>query len=305
MPPIPTSTSSRILPRVICYQQTHYPNNGTQYVSMLPLLTNSTGVTHVILAAIHINSDPENITLNDDRHDHPRLSPLWAEARVLQTMGVKVMGMLGGAARGSYERLDKDEAEFERYYVPLRDMIRAHAFDGLDLDVEEEMSLAGIIRLIDRLKQDFGNDFIITLTPVATALIPGLRHLSGFDYAALERARGSKISWYNTQFYNGWGLMNGTTAYDLIISQGWPPEKVVVGLLTNPGNGSQGYIPLETSSAVLAVLLQKYPSFGGVFGWEYFNALPGDVQRPWEWASAMSFTFAMKRLLDHAANMMQ
>ncbi|KMU83223.1 hypothetical protein CIHG_01005 [Coccidioides immitis H538.4] len=67
------------------------------------------------------------------------------------------------------------------------------------------MSLDGIIRLIDRLKSDFGDEFIITLAPVATAMVHGLRHLSGFDYRALETARGSKISWYNVQFYNGWG----------------------------------------------------------------------------------------------------
>ena len=305
MPPVTSSgaANGNIVPRIVCYQQTYFPDNGSQYVSMLPLLTNNSGVTHVILAAIHINGEPGNLTLNDDPPDHSRFAPLWAEVRVLQTSGVKVMGLLGGAARGSYERLDGTESDFEAYYIPLRDLIRRHSLDGLDLDVEEEMSLQGAIRLIDRLKLDFGEDFIVTLAPVATALVPGLKHLSGFDYMALELERGSKISWYNTQFYNGWGLMDSPAAYDLITAQGWLPEKVVVGQLTNPSNGSQGYIPLETTSAVLGMLVLKYPNFGGVSGWEYFNSLPGNAQRPWSWACSMSLILGMKRVHECAASM--
>jgi chitinase len=69
--------------------------------------------------------------------------------------------MLGGAAKGSFTRLDLDDATFEAYYIPLRNLIRERGLDGLDLDVEEPMTLAGIIRLIDRLKIDFGETFLI------------------------------------------------------------------------------------------------------------------------------------------------
>jgi alkaline phosphatase D len=267
---------------------------------MLPLLTQNCGVTHIILAAIHLNGSPGHITLNDHSPDDPRFAPLWAEVRVMQTMGVKILGMLGGAAQGSFERLDRHHLDFEEYYAPLRDMIRSHELDGLDLDVEESTSLGGVIRLIDRLKADFGERFVITLAPVATALVEGLPHLSGFNYKALEAERGSKIAWYNTQFYNGWGFMQNTAAYDQIISEGWDPDKVVVGLLTNPGNGTQGYVPMETVNVVLALLIQKYPSFGGVMGWEYFNSLPGSVERPWEWFACMSLTMGMKKLCEMA-----
>ncbi|KLJ09506.1 chitinase [Blastomyces silverae] len=300
MPPIPGHGAFN-QPRIVCYYQTYYPNNSTTYISMLPLMLNNSGITHTILAAIHINEEPTNITLNDHSPDDPRYMPLWAEARVMQTQGIKVMGMLGGAARGSFERLDQDASTFERYYVPLRDMIRNHPLDGLDLDVEEEMSLEGIIRLIDRLKADFGEQFIITLAPVATALIEGLPHLSGFNYKALEAARGSKIAWYNTQFYNGWGGIDTTGVYDRIIAEGWAPEKVVAGTLTNPGNGSRGYVPLDKLSAVLGTLMSRYATFGGVMGWEYFNALPGDVHRPWQWAACMSLVMGMKSVYSAVA----
>lgn len=187
-------------PRVIVYHQTHHaPNNGPP-ISILPLLTNATGVTHVIIAAIHLNDPPGNITLNDHPPDHPRFNTLWAEVSWLQGSGVKVLGLLGGAAKGSYERLDgTDEARFEAFYLPLRDMIRSHRLDGLDLDIEEPTSLPGTVRLIDRLRADFGPEFLITLAPVATALLPNQPHLSGpaFDYRLLEQMRGREIAWYN------------------------------------------------------------------------------------------------------------
>ncbi|KAK2732356.1 hypothetical protein FQN57_002929 [Myotisia sp. PD_48] len=286
--------------RVVCYYQTYFPDNGTKLVSMLPLCTNNSGVTHIILAAIHLNERHGDITLNDDSPYHPRYTPLWAEVSTMQTMGVKFLGMLGGAAKGSYQRLDGSPEKFEQYYIPLRDMIRSHRLDGLDLDVEEEMSLEGIIRLIDRLKQDFGRTFIITLAPVATALIRGQRHLSGFSYAALEERRSDQISWYNTQFYNGWGSISDTRMYKRIMQEGWPPNKVVIGILTNPRNGSQGYVPLETAATVLSTLIQDYTMFGGVAGWEYFNALPGGQEKPWQWASSISLLLGMKLIRDIA-----
>jgi chitinase len=101
---------------------------------------------------------------NDHVPEHPRYLTLWAELRILQASGIKVLGMLGGAAKGSFTRLDLDEGTFELYYRPLRDLIRERSLDGLDLDVEEEMTLPGVIRLIDRLKSDFGNGFDVRET---------------------------------------------------------------------------------------------------------------------------------------------
>lgn len=299
MPPIPGGDLQHR--RVILYHQTIIAEG--QYVPMLPLLENKTGVTHVILAAIHINERPENLTLNDDPPDNPKFDPLWAEVPLLKRGGVKVMGMLGGAAQGSFRRLDGNQEQFERYYGPLLAMIRRHGLQGLDLDVEEEMSLQGIIRLIDRLKADQGEDFIITLAPVAAALL-GIGNLSGFDYRELEQARAAKIAWYNTQFYNGWGPADDPRMYAAMVGQGWPPHRIVYGLLTNPGNGSQGYVSREKISPVLAMLVQQFPNFGGVMGWEYFNALPGTQSKPWQWASEMTISLGMRDVLLAASQLL-
>lgn len=194
------------LPRVIVYYQTHHHPDGSP-ISVLPLIQKpDVRLTHLNLAALHVNQkdDPSQIiTLNDHPPSHPSFASLWAELRVLQAAGVKVLGMLGGAARGTFcrETLDSDDPRtFERYYAALRDVVRERGLDGLDLDVEEHMSLAGVVRLIDRLRADFGRGFLVTLAPVAPALLDARRNLSGFDYEALEVMRGRDIAFYNCQF---------------------------------------------------------------------------------------------------------
>ncbi|POS88358.1 hypothetical protein EPUL_000101 [Erysiphe pulchra] len=223
--------------------------------------------------------------------------------------------MLGGAAKGTFARLDQDEASFELYYKPLQDFVKEKNLDGLDLDVEEEMSLSGIIRLIDRLKADFGEDFLITLAPVATALIfdDPRCNLSGFSYEALEVMRGNKIAWYNTQFYCGWGDMSNTNNFDQIMAHGYPANKIVIGLVTNPKNGN-GWISHDVLQEVLINLKARYPNFGGIMGWEYFNSLPGGCKTPWKWAANMTHyirsdisidsaqIFAMLRSSEQSAN---
>jgi hypothetical protein len=69
--------------------------------------------------------------------------------------------------------------------------------------------------------------------------------------------------------------------------RGFRPEKVVVGMVTTPQNGS-GFVELSIVTEVLNSLRTRFgPAFGGVMGWEFFNSLPGGNARPWEWAAAM------------------
>lgn len=79
-------------PKVVVYHQTHHGPNGGPPVSLLPLITNNTGVTHVIIAAIHLNDPAGNITLNDDSPDHEKFNTLYGEMAWLQASGVKILG---------------------------------------------------------------------------------------------------------------------------------------------------------------------------------------------------------------------
>lgn len=112
----PITSASKLLPvsstppRLVLYAQTHHTPDGRP-LSLLPLLTQNTGVTHVILAALHLNEGPENVTLNDDAPDHPKFDTLWGEVGWLLGAGVKVSIMVGGAAKGSWQRLSGSEAQ--------------------------------------------------------------------------------------------------------------------------------------------------------------------------------------------------
>jgi chitinase len=271
--------------RVVVYYQTQY-NNGV-YVSPKPLTDNNTGVTDLIVGAIHLNADG-SVHLNDDPPGAAKFTQMWADVAAMQSRGVHALGMVGGAAQGSFQRLD---TQFDTYYPKLRNVVSTYHLNGLDLDVEESMSLAGIERLIDRLHADFGASFIVTLAPVAPALSGG-GNLSGFSYDRLYADRSGSIAWFNAQFYCGWGSLSSTSNYDAIVNHRVvPASKVVAGTLTNPANCS-GYVDITTVQKTLRSLVAKYPAFGGVAGWEYFNSNPGGTAAPWQWAAAMKSAMA-------------
>ncbi|KAI1337821.1 glycoside hydrolase superfamily [Xylariaceae sp. FL0016] len=275
---------------VIYYQTTNTNGTAEDHVSLLPLVdadASSVSATHVLIAAVHVIDGDGGIHLNDYPPGDAIFDQVWSDAAALQAAGIKVMAMVGGAAAGTWERLDGDDTSFEAYYGPLHDLIGTYNLQGLDLDVEQSMSLDGMTRLIDRLKADFGDDFIITLAPVASALTEGGGNLSGFDYFDLEAQRGDDIAFYNAQFYFGWGDASSASDYESIIDDGFPASKVVMGLLTNSANGN-GFVDLDTEAGVLSELVGENANFGGVAAWEYYNSLPGGESAPWEWAAWMA-----------------
>ncbi|KAJ7350526.1 glycoside hydrolase family 18 protein [Mycena albidolilacea] len=283
--------------RVAVYYQTQYdkslaPNSPFgHYVSPLPLLTL---LTHLFLAAFHINND-KSVHLNDNVPEDPMFTQMWQDLGQMQAQGIKVIGMLGGAAPGTYSLLTP--ANFNTYYPVLRDYISEFHLDGMDLDVEQSTPISVIENLITQLKADFGDDFIITLAPVASALLEG-SNLSGFDYGALDKAMGAQIAWYNAQFYSGFGSIFPDNQYISIIDRGFDPNRVVAAVLTSPANGG-GYIDISEVISSAQALSAKYGfNFGGISGWEYFNSLP-DTTQPQLWAQeikgAMANLTAAKR----------
>lgn len=201
-----TTVVSPELPRLVIYFQTTHDSEGNP-ISMLPLITEQNiALTHLIVCSLHINLNGE-IHLNDYPPSNPLFYTLWNETVIMQEAGVKVMGMVGGAASGSFtsSTLDStDNSTFEYYYGQLHDVIVQYSLQGMDLDVEQSMTQTGITRLVERLYTDFGQDFIITLAPVASALYSGA-NLSGFKYEDLEDMTESDsgleiIRFYNAQF---------------------------------------------------------------------------------------------------------
>jgi LPXTG-motif cell wall-anchored protein len=209
---------------------------------------------------------------------------MWADLATMQASGVQVLGMLGGAENSSYIHLSDD---YDSEYAVLKQFVTEYKLDGLDLDVETSTSLSVIENLITDLKTDFGPDFLITMSPVATEL-QGEGGLSGFDYDELYADHGEDIAWFNAQFYCGWegeGIVPSYTAimeYTAPNDVRYPADKVDVGTFTNE-SGCSGYVPLDELQTQLKSLIASYPTFGGVSGWEYIHSLPEPYTAPWIW----------------------
>lgn len=156
-----------------------------------------------------------------------------------------------------------------------------------------------------------GSGFLISMAPVASALASTTGgDLSGFSYFDLDAqavsASGAKlVTFYNAQFYSGFGDASSPTGYNNIIAAGWDPARVVLGVLDASSDGS-GAVALGTLENTINSLKAKYgANFGGVDGWEYFNAGSSDAQsNPWKWVKAVagSVNGAVSRVRRGAGN---
>jgi chitinase len=268
--------------RVAVYYQTQF--DGSRYVSPLALVSNATRTSDLIVGAFHLQGDG-TVHLNDDPPADPRFATMWSEVAAMQAQGVRIEAMVGGAAAGSFARLD---TQFDVYYPILKGIIDSYHLDGVDLDVEEKMSIAGLERLIRRLRADYGDGFVITMAPVAAEL-RRTASLSGIDYEQLYRDLGGSISWFNVQFYNRYGSLATTRDYEAVVARKLvPAQKLVAGMLSNASNGGSGFVDVPTMQATLAGLLAAHPELGGADSWEYFNSQPGGTAAPWQWASTVA-----------------
>jgi len=277
-------------PRLVMYVQT-FTTPDKQPLSLLPLLEHETKVTHVILASMHLHEEPGTMRLNNDPFDSPVYDTIWEEVKTLQKNGVKVMALLGGAAAGSYKRLNGTDAEFYSYYHPFLDLIKKYNLDGIDIDIEEDVDISVPLRLINALYRDMGPDFIITMVPLASALSDKAgQNLSGFSYFELDElatAPGSDrkmISWFNGMFYGGFA--RGPPFYQSVVDAGWAPERVVMTVLDCANDGQpNGFVRIEVLQETIKNLRAMYPKFGGMAGWEYYDAgaSDSDEMQPWTW----------------------
>ena len=112
----PHPEHKRTIPRLIVYVQTFKTPDGKP-LSLLPLLEHQTGITHVILASVHLHEKPGEIRLNDHAFSDPTWDRIWEEVKILQENGVKVMVMLGGAAAGTYKRLNGTDQEVRSHFI--------------------------------------------------------------------------------------------------------------------------------------------------------------------------------------------
>ncbi|MGW2161217.1 hypothetical protein [Nonomuraea sp. NPDC001699] len=250
-------------PRLVMYYRTHCDCG--LYVSPLPLIERRTGLTHLVVATVRTGEDGV-VRLNGASPDAPDLAQMWDDVQVAQVYGVRALAMIDDLAR-----LDDD---FETCYPPLRRLLARRRLDGADLHLTEPVSPSGLARLLDRLRADFGPAFLLTLTPSA-----------GVDHDQVFRERGADLAWLNLPMYGGPRSLADPCDYDAVLAEGQVPAgKLVAGAVTSPDNAGGGYVEVDRLAATVAELLYRHPGMGGVSGWEYYNALPGGTDAPWQWA---------------------
>ena len=249
------------------------------FVGLDDLMSHVQDIDVIIVSSIHFGKDKlgkKGIHLNDDIPYNPIFNDLWLQTEKLSVQGCTIMLMMGGAG-GAYGELFSD---FNTYYPLLKRLIVEKSWiKGIDLDIEESVTLEQTKMLINCLVRDFGKDFIITMAPVSPSLQSDGGSIAGFNYKELYQSEeGKHIHWFNTQCYYSFSY----ETYDSIIKNGYPPEKIVMGM-------ESGQYDDKTFSNALHEVIKinkKYPTFAGVFDWEYLNA-PPNAKDPSQWAKLM------------------
>ena len=248
------------------------------FVGLEKALENITDIDVIIVSSLHFGKDGQQpyIHLNDNDPKNSIFDKMWMETKEASVQGCKIMLMMGGAGY-AYSVLFSD---FDIYYPLLTQMIRERPWiSGIDLDIEEETTLENVQMLIRHLVEDFGTDFTITMAPISPSLEADGGSMAGFNYKTLyESKEGKHISWFHTQCYYSFSK----NTYDKIIQNGYPPEKIVMGMESGQFNSSTFSDALDEVHSIIT----EYPTMAGVFDWEYLDA-PPDKNDPSKWATLM------------------
>lgn len=243
-------------PRVIYYFQTP--------ADLGPVLTNP-ALTHIHVAAYHFGHDADGTPYIHLNNHPPEEFPSWGDLNLASHAGKRVVAMVGGAG-GGFAALF---ADYETFYPLLRqEVLTRYCLSGVDLDVEEEVSLVNIRRLMGDLKRDLPPKYLLTMAPAAASLASDEPGIGGFVYADLAKTpEGQAVDYYNAQCYGVSAFTPET--YAAILGNGWPPSKVNMGMLAP--------VDMGAVCGVLSAVAAKTPFLGGAFIWEYFEAPVGWV----------------------------
>ena len=245
--------------RIIYYYQT--------FTGLKPIL-NKNFVTHIHLSSVHFGTNSDNspyIHLNNNVPTDPIFYSLWGDIEECYKKGIKVILMVGGAG-GAFNALFGD---FDTYYPMLRDMLKSYCFNGIDLDIEELVDINNVKKLINQIKKDFKDEFIITMAPLQSSMSNDNGSMGGFIYKNLYNSdEGKYIDYFNTQSYYSYTFDD----YDAMIKNGYPPEKIVFGMISSQFNSSN----MNDACDTIKLIKQKYKDFGGVFVWEFCDCPPNN-----------------------------
>ena len=217
------------------------------------LMSHPEDIDIIIISSIHFgknkNGEP-NIYLNDNLPGDAIFNNLWKETEELSKKNVTITCMMGGAGF-AYRELFSD---FNTYYPKLIHMIKTYPWiSGIDLDIEEEVDLNNVKMLIDKLDQDLGSDFIISMAPVSSSLENDGVGMGNFSYKTLYNTdQGKRINWFNCQAYYSF------TADTLskIVNNGYPANKIIMGMESSQFTGDE-FLP------EIKKIIETHPDING------------------------------------------
>ena len=233
-------------------------------------------VDTIILASVHFGLDSVNnpyIHLNDYSPYNKIFSSVWKDMDFFTENNTEVLLLVGGAG-GAFSTLFSD---YDTYYDLLKKLINSKkCIKGIELDIEERVELDNVKKLLRDLKNDFGKNFILTMAPISYSMVYNSPGMGGFIYKDLFNSReGQLIDRFNVQAYGTFTFQT----YKNIIDNGYPPNKIVLGMLWNCFNKENFNNALTTIKNIKIL----YPDMAGIDIWEYYKAPPSSND-PTIWA---------------------
>ena len=247
------------------------------FVGLKDILNDPSCTDVIIVSSLHFDvvKDETNIYLNDNEPNDKIFNNLWKETKELETKGVKIMLMMGGAG-GAYGPFFNN---YEKTYPKLIQLIKSKPWiSGIDLDIEEEVDIKNVRKLIEAINKDLGKNFTITMAPVGPSLMSDGSGMGGFSYKDLYKSHGKYISWFNAQCYGG---SFSYQTYNSMVKNGYPGKKIVMGMMSGDFTSETFKNALNEVNKIKS----KYNDMGGVYDWEYLNA-PPNGKDPSIWAKS-------------------
>ena len=240
-------------------------------------------LTHITLASIHFGINQNNepyIHLNDDSPSSSKFTKVFSqlnEIKEIEGKPININLLIGGAGT-AFNRLFSD---YDSYYNLLKKSVQTslNFVDGFNLDIEEDVDINDIIKLVNNLKSDFPEKQI-TFAPLASSISTDSPGMGGFSYKTLNQKIGDKIDFYNVQCYGEYS----ESLFNKMVENGYPCEKIVMGMLS----GQDFNNIIQELEKIVINPDKKKSNIGGVAVWEYFNAPPSSPQHPYVWCEIVS-----------------
>jgi hypothetical protein len=169
---------------------------------------------------IHLNDTPPDSVVNQQ---------MFQRASKASQAGTRMRLMIGGAGLAFQVMF----ANFDACWALLASLLQdLPCVSGIDLDIEEQVKLDDVVRLVERIKTDF--DVQVSICCVASDLMEPYQPsvFAGFCYADLIRRVGRLVSQYNVQAYSD-DTFSYAAVCQILASRLILPSQLCMGMISS------------------------------------------------------------------------